>query len=787
MDLLLLVAKFGVITAAFLVVASSASKELSLLFARIRKQSKFVQLCVFVFILTAVVYGGSKPSTNSVTTSTEPLNSFNSNVSLTHSATTSTHTLPQWYIEHGYPSTDTDGDGIPDAWERWTHTKPLSKDALVDYDGDGVDNITEFMYMCDPIRKDTDGDGLDDMIEIDGMLAGIESLNPVVRATFDISEPDLDGDGITDLWDEVAYYNSYNLFSDDDGNGFDDVYANNMPAASQYNFDIAVTITTTRTALLSSEFGDMLIAPCTNKVVKLRLSSENDGNIILSPIPDNESMSCLWKSQINVEIIHPNVLVDDNGCIRIAEGHFVEFDNLYDSFVGLVENSNKYSRNTNVLGKSIVIKYKSKKFKLDVDITGSCLLHGPNPSIYINSSTNVLPLMVSINGESVAVNNPSENLTEYFNTEVFNTNLLSISIYKEKPNGSIKFKEITEIERSIICRGPQTNIVGAGWSSTHNPTDASDHLPSYEEIETCFGPNCPTVVDINAKIGFSHSKVNTRNLPIIETKDFKNDFTDHCIGLVWSDREYSTNLFSFVEYFPNEEIRSQLFIKINDSISETGFIDIKAMPGTLKPRVFYIELWHKDFTYPLDRLWLVLNSSKSYKGFNDWYSLQKNFSWQNSLPPVYEQISFIPDQSGENWIDESFAYDSWDTPEPSHTYLHHNAVFTMRSTNDGESGHQASYDINGNVITNTIAAGTADRYKPMTIRLGWVVHLFVEYHYRYDVVPFLRAISLDGNPGVYNCRYAPTNITRPCIYQGPNLNKYLEKRPILPTGTQELR
>ena len=35
--------------------------------------------------------------------------------------------------------------------------------------------------------------------------------------------------------------------------------------------------------------------------------------------------------------------------------------------------------------------------------------------------------------------------------------------------------------------------------------------------------------------------------------------------------------------------------------------------------------------------------------------------------------------------------------------------------------------------------------------------------------------------------YAPTDITRPCIYQGPNLNKYLEKRPILPTGTQKLK
>ena len=211
------------------------------------------------------------------------------------------------------------------------------------------------------------------------------------------------------------------------------------------------------------------------------------------------------------------------------------------------------------------------------------------------------------------------------------------------------------------------------------------------------------------------------------------------------------------------------------------------MPGTLKPRVFYIELWHKDFTYPLDRLWLVLNSDVSDSGFEKWYKLQTDNSWYNSLPPVYERIAFVSGLWGDNWIDEDFAYESWNTPEPSHTYLHHNAVFTMRSTNDGESGHQASYDINGNVITNTIAAGTADRYKPMTIRLSWVVHLFVEYHYRYDVVPFLRAISLDGNPGVYNCRYAPTNITRPCIYQGPNLNKYLEKRPILPTGTQKLK
>ena len=304
MEVLLFIAKYGVLLCGVLAVLCSASKQVRQLALSFRRKNQFVQALIFIWLVSLVVYGGSKPSTNSVTTSTEPLNGFNSNVSSTHSATTSIHTLPQWYIEHGYPSTDTDGDGIPDAWERWTHTKPLSNDALADYDGDGVDNITEFMYICDPIRSDTDGDGLDDMIEIDGLVASIEGLNPVVRATFDISEPDLDGDGITDLWDNSGYY----LFRDTNNDGFDDVYANNMPAASQYNFDVAVTITTTRTALLSSEFGNMLIAPCTNKIVKLRLTSENDGNITLSPNPDNEAISCLWKAQINVEIIHPNVL-----------------------------------------------------------------------------------------------------------------------------------------------------------------------------------------------------------------------------------------------------------------------------------------------------------------------------------------------------------------------------------------------------------------------------------------------------------------------------------------------
>jgi hypothetical protein len=62
-------------------------------------------------------------------------------------------TLPDWFVALNYNATDTDGDGIPDCWERWTRTNPLVADADQDRDGDGVDNFGEFWNQCDPLMK----------------------------------------------------------------------------------------------------------------------------------------------------------------------------------------------------------------------------------------------------------------------------------------------------------------------------------------------------------------------------------------------------------------------------------------------------------------------------------------------------------------------------------------------------------------------------------------------------------------------------------------------------------
>jgi len=61
---------------------------------------------------------------------------------------------------------DTDGDGIPDAWEIEHGLDPNENDAEEDQDQDTLSNYEEYMQNTDPAKKDTDGDGIPDDVEL---------------------------------------------------------------------------------------------------------------------------------------------------------------------------------------------------------------------------------------------------------------------------------------------------------------------------------------------------------------------------------------------------------------------------------------------------------------------------------------------------------------------------------------------------------------------------------------------------------------------------------------------
>ena len=197
--------------------------------------------------------------------------------------------LPAWFVAMGYPATDADASGIPDCWEKWTHTRGFVSDA--DLDGDGLTNLAEFEAQTDPIRADTDGDGIDDATELASLAAGVADLDPLVPATFMADEPDTDENGIPDLWEGVDVPLFYGI--DPDGFPWDVP----VPEEAANNYDVTVSVTSSRHAVLSWGTDDgesILLPPCTNLSLRLRLSADEAKTVGLSP----GSATGLWKANL---------------------------------------------------------------------------------------------------------------------------------------------------------------------------------------------------------------------------------------------------------------------------------------------------------------------------------------------------------------------------------------------------------------------------------------------------------------------------------------------------------
>ncbi len=255
---------------------------------------------------------------------------------------------------------------------------------------------------------------------------------------------------------------------------------------------------------------------------------------------------------------------------------------------------------------------------------------------------------------------------------------------------------------------------------------------------------------------------------------------DHCIGLIWSSGG-SFNLGALIGSGANE-IKDKIYFKANGELCENKVLKFDNFkPGSLKPDIYYVTMHYPNIDRPLDALWVVVNSPAALTKFNAWVSENTNTSWIANLPKPFASITI---QNGSPVDPEpptaTNGIGQWDAPHAINrsSYLHHNAVWEMRTTLPGSCGNQATYDENGNLIRSTIAAGTADKNAPYD-ETGSARKNFK--HVNADVHPYIRALQLDGNPVRITGMSVnfPFGISRPCLVQGNFTETYLRLRPII--------
>jgi hypothetical protein len=199
------------------------------------------------------------------------------------------------------------------------------------------------------------------------------------------------------------------------------------------------------------------------------------------------------------------------------------------------------------------------------------------------------------------------------------------------------------------------------------------------------------------------------------------------------------------------------------------------------PTVKNLVLCNSEGTVVYDRFWLVISPPEDATSFSNWFDVfHTNLAWTATLPLPPSQLAMTTNTSGHVMASTPSAYMSqWSSPREfgNADFMHHTAKYEIRTEISSQFGNQATYDESGAIITNSIAAGTADFFGPYNA-LGYATRAIS--HKEMDVFPFLQALQLDGNPGSPSpLKDAPRKITHPCLRTGDHLTSYLFCRPCI--------
>ncbi len=187
---------------------------------------------------------------------------------------------------------DTDGDGMPDAWEQAHGLNVGVNDAAGDLDSDGLSNYLEYVSNTDPQNPDSDGDGYSDGVEY---LNGTDPNDPnSIPGNLAKEGTGLIGTesavGVDTPWANAGAETSIN---DGDLNSHVDTWNGNAPTVSDP----------------SSYVGIQWGMPPTNPVIRLELTlaTFGDGGWFG---PNNKSPG--WGNRLDLTyLVEPNVQVTD--------------------------------------------------------------------------------------------------------------------------------------------------------------------------------------------------------------------------------------------------------------------------------------------------------------------------------------------------------------------------------------------------------------------------------------------------------------------------------------------